>query len=184
MTLFLARDSYEPNSSDEDDAGYIPPPSIPPPKLPPSIANALTAIETKPAPVESNTPSSYAYASNSYNNNTTQNNEKFAQSEHVYAPNSYNNSNSVSYETSTSKQVTETVGSGSVATSNDFDAFQPRERSSSVDSNSSMMFSNVPANSSRGPSPLTVGTSESVPIAVAFSETVHAVVYSKLPPSS
>ena len=44
-------------------------------------------------------------------------------------------------------------------------------------------FSNTPMTSSRGPSPLNVGTTEAVPIAVLFLETVHAVIKSQLPPS-
>ena len=43
--------------------------------------------------------------------------------------------------------------------------------------NQSTMFSmsSMPVGSSRGPSPLTLGMSDSVPLAVAFSETANAI---------
>ena len=44
-------------------------------------------------------------------------------------------------------------------------------------SGSTMTFNttSMPFGSSRGPSPLTIGMSETIPLAVAFSETVNAL---------
>ena len=57
----------------------------------------------------------------------------------------------------------------------DFDRMCGMERADSVPSLNSMSFTaSASFGSSRGPSPLTIGMSDSVPLAVAFSETVNA----------
>ena len=50
------------------------------------------------------------------------------------------------------------------------------DKNDSFDSVNSIRFNttSMPIGSSRGPSPLTIGMSDTVPLAVAFSETVNA----------
>ena len=50
------------------------------------------------------------------------------------------------------------------------------DRMESFDSVNSIRFNttSMPVGSSRGPSPLTIGMSDTIPLAVAFSETVNA----------
>ena len=42
------------------------------------------------------------------------------------------------------------------------------------DSGSTFSTTSMPLGSSRGPSPLTIGMSDTIPLAVAFTDTIHA----------
>ena len=61
------------------------------------------------------------------------------------------------------------------------------ERTDSVPQMNSLSFSTSSSSSfgvSRGPSPLTIGFSDTIPLAVAFSETVHAYFHGSNPDRS